>query len=105
MQKHLEMWMSVNQSLDLLNGVNYEDVHQILSSTIKPVVEWRCAFCEFQMKNIDLFHDAFGVIKCLSSSLSESSKTVPLVANTLAAPVYGNTIVIIQRAEEEKNNI
>lgn len=42
-QRGLELTVGVDESLDLLDGVHNEHVHQVLASTIQPVVErlWR----------------------------------------------------------------
>lgn len=61
--------MSVDQTLDFFNRVYNEDINQVLSGSIQPVVEWSGAFGKLQVKDIDLFHDAFSIIQSLPSSL------------------------------------
>ena len=39
-QGRLELGMSVDQTLDLVESVNDEHVDQVLSSSVQPVVEW-----------------------------------------------------------------
>ena len=46
-ERGLELLMSLDQALDLLNRVDDEHVLEIFFCSFHPVVEWRGSLCEF----------------------------------------------------------
>lgn len=90
--------MSIDEPLDFLNSMNNENVHQILPGAIQPVIKRRSTLSKLQVQNVDLFKYPFRVIQRLSTSLSQSPQSVPLVADALAASIYTDAVVIFQGA-------
>lgn len=101
-QGGLEVGMSVDESLDLLHGVHDEHVHQVLASSVQPVVEGSGALRELQVQDVDLLQDALGIVQRLATALSQGAQTVPLVADALTTRVYGDAVVVLKGAEKNK---
>lgn len=97
---YFEVRMSVDESLDLFDSVHNENVNQVFAGAVQPVVERSSPLGEFQVQNIDLLQDTFGVVQRLTAALGESAKTVPLVADALATGIYADAVVIVQSAEK-----
>lgn len=70
----------------------------MLAETIET---YRSPLSELKMQLVDAFHKAFHFFQVLTSPLCQETQTVPLIADTLAASIYGRYIVIMQSAETE----
>lgn len=88
------MSMSINKSLNLLNGMHNENINKIFTRSIQPIIKRSGSLCKFQMKDVDLLQNPLGIIQSLPATLSKSPQPVPLIADALATCVYTYTIVI-----------
>merc|ERR1719347_1170768 len=90
---------SVNESLDLIECMHNEHVHQILAGSIKPVVERCCSLGKLQMKGVYGFQNLLSLVHALPALLGQCSKTIPLVANLLTSGVDLSTVPVVQGIE------
>uniref|UniRef100_A0A182JFR8 Uncharacterized protein n=1 Tax=Anopheles atroparvus TaxID=41427 RepID=A0A182JFR8_ANOAO len=100
-ERRLELIVRLDQALDLLHRVHDEHVHEILAGSIQPVVERCRTLGELQVEQIDLLQDALGFVQSLAAALGEHTKTIPLVADALAARIHRSTIVVLQGATKQ----
>lgn len=99
---YLKVCVSIDEPLDLLDSMNDENVDQIFPGAVEPIVEWSSTFRKLQVQDIDFLEYPLGVVEGLATPLSQSSQSVPLVADALAASINTDAVVVLQSATDRK---
>merc|ERR1719228_1847988 len=82
--------------MNLIQSVNNEHVNQILTCSIKPVVEGSGSLGELKMKRVHTLKNLLSLIHTMSPLLGECTKSVPLVTDLLTSSVDSGTIPVVK---------
>jgi len=80
----LELRMRINQSLDLVQGVDDEHIDQVLPSSVQPVVKGRSTLGKLKMKAVNSLENLLCLVHTVPTLLGECAQPVPLITDLLA---------------------